>query len=92
VANSALFFHPYRYFLAAYPSSNTHRIANNSRSEHGSPVYGCHHRFFTADTGIGRGLRQIGKKKMTWAYVLSGVVSLALLVYLVIALIRAEDL
>jgi len=29
---------------------------------------------------------------MTWAYVLSGVVSLALLIYLVIALIRAEDL
>jgi len=29
---------------------------------------------------------------MTWAYVLSGLVSLALLVYLVIALIRAEDL
>jgi K+-transporting ATPase KdpF subunit len=29
---------------------------------------------------------------MTWAYVLSGAVSLALLVYLVVALIRAEDL
>jgi K+-transporting ATPase KdpF subunit len=29
---------------------------------------------------------------MTWAYVLSGWVSLALLIYLVIALIRAEDL
>jgi K+-transporting ATPase KdpF subunit len=29
---------------------------------------------------------------MTWAYVLSGAVSVALLVYLVIALIRAEDL
>jgi K+-transporting ATPase KdpF subunit len=29
---------------------------------------------------------------MTWAYLLSGVVSLALLVYLVAALIRAEDL
>jgi K+-transporting ATPase KdpF subunit len=29
---------------------------------------------------------------MTWAYVLSGLVSLALLVYLVIALIFAEDL
>jgi len=29
---------------------------------------------------------------MTWAYVLSGAVCLALLVYLVIALIRAEDL
>jgi K+-transporting ATPase KdpF subunit len=29
---------------------------------------------------------------MTWAYVLSGLVSLVLLIYLVIALIRAEDL
>jgi K+-transporting ATPase KdpF subunit len=29
---------------------------------------------------------------MTWAYVLSGLVSLALLIYLLIALIRAEDL
>lgn len=29
---------------------------------------------------------------MTWAYVLSGVVSLGLLIYLVSALIRAEDL
>jgi K+-transporting ATPase KdpF subunit len=29
---------------------------------------------------------------MTWAYVLSGLVSLALLIYLVMALIRAEDL
>jgi len=29
---------------------------------------------------------------VTWAYVLSGAVSVALLVYLVIALIRAEDL
>jgi K+-transporting ATPase KdpF subunit len=29
---------------------------------------------------------------MTWAYVLSGGIALALLVYLVAALIRAEDL
>jgi K+-transporting ATPase KdpF subunit len=29
---------------------------------------------------------------MTWAYVLSGAVAAALLVYLVAALIRAEDL
>jgi K+-transporting ATPase KdpF subunit len=29
---------------------------------------------------------------MTWAYVLSGAIALALLVYLVVALIRAEDL
>jgi len=29
---------------------------------------------------------------VTWAYVLSGAVALALLVYLVVALFRAEDL
>jgi K+-transporting ATPase KdpF subunit len=29
---------------------------------------------------------------MTWAYALSGVIALALLIYLVIALFRAEDL
>lgn len=29
---------------------------------------------------------------MNWAYVLSGIITLALLVYLVVALFRAEDL
>jgi K+-transporting ATPase KdpF subunit len=29
---------------------------------------------------------------MSWAYVLSGAIALALLVYLIVALIRAEDL
>ena len=29
---------------------------------------------------------------MTWAYALSGAIAVALLVYLVVALIRAEDL
>ena len=29
---------------------------------------------------------------MTWAYVVSGAIAVALLVYLVVALIRAEDL
>jgi K+-transporting ATPase KdpF subunit len=29
---------------------------------------------------------------MTWAYLLSGVVTVGLLIYLVVALIRAEDL
>jgi K+-transporting ATPase KdpF subunit len=29
---------------------------------------------------------------MTWAYVLSGAVAIALLIYLVVALFRAEDL
>jgi len=34
----------------------------------------------------------LGAQKMTWAYVLSGAIALALLVYLVVALFRAEDL
>ena len=42
--------------------------------------------------GAGRGVRGAGAQKMTWAYVLSGGIALALLVYLVAALIRAEDL
>jgi K+-transporting ATPase KdpF subunit len=37
-------------------------------------------------------LRGAGAKKVTWAYGLSGAIALALLVYLVVALIRAEDL
>jgi K+-transporting ATPase KdpF subunit len=37
-------------------------------------------------------LRRLGAQKVTWAYVLSGAVALALLVYLVVALFRAEDL
>jgi K+-transporting ATPase KdpF subunit len=37
-------------------------------------------------------MRSAGAQKMTWGYVLSGAIALALLVYLVAALIRAEDL
>jgi K+-transporting ATPase KdpF subunit len=33
-----------------------------------------------------------GAQEMTWAYVLSGAIAVALLVYLVVALFRAEDL
>jgi K+-transporting ATPase KdpF subunit len=37
-------------------------------------------------------MRPAGKNQMIWAYALSGAVALALLVYLLAALIRAEDL
>jgi K+-transporting ATPase KdpF subunit len=37
-------------------------------------------------------MRGPGAQKVTWAYALSGAIALALLVYLVIALFRAEDL
>jgi K+-transporting ATPase KdpF subunit len=33
-----------------------------------------------------------GAKKMTWSYALSTIIALGLLVYLVVALLRAEDL
>jgi K+-transporting ATPase KdpF subunit len=46
----------------------------------------------SADTGLGRRMRGAGAQEMTWAYLLSGAIALALLVYLVAALIRAEDL
>jgi K+-transporting ATPase KdpF subunit len=60
--------------------------------EDGFPLRRGTHRALPANAWIGRRLRSPGASKVTWAYVLSGVVSLALLVYLVIALIRAEDL
>ena len=41
---------------------------------------------------LGRRLHGVGAQKVTWAYALSGVIALALLVYLVVALFRAEDL
>jgi K+-transporting ATPase KdpF subunit len=44
------------------------------------------------DDRVGRRLRRVGEEKVTWAYILSGGVSIALLMYLVVALIRAEDL
>jgi K+-transporting ATPase KdpF subunit len=51
-----------------------------------------HRRIFAADTCAGRRLRGARAQEMTWAYALSGAVALALLVYLVVALFRAEDL
>jgi K+-transporting ATPase KdpF subunit len=37
-------------------------------------------------------MRCLGEKEMTWSYGLSGALALGLLIYLVVALIRAEDL
>jgi K+-transporting ATPase KdpF subunit len=47
---------------------------------------------FAARPGLGGRVRGVGTKEMTWAYVLSGAIALGLLVYLVVALFRAEDL
>jgi K+-transporting ATPase KdpF subunit len=37
-------------------------------------------------------MRGAGAQKMSWSYILSGVLACALLAYLLFALIRAEDL
>jgi K+-transporting ATPase KdpF subunit len=37
-------------------------------------------------------MRGPGEEKMTWAYALSAAIAFALLIYLVVALFRAEDL
>jgi K+-transporting ATPase KdpF subunit len=44
------------------------------------------------DAGPGLGLRGAGAQVMNVSYLVSGVLALALLVYLLIALLRAEDL
>jgi K+-transporting ATPase KdpF subunit len=51
-----------------------------------------HRRLFAAHTGTRCRLRGAREQEMSWAYALSGAVALALLIYLVVALIRAEDL
>jgi K+-transporting ATPase KdpF subunit len=60
--------------------------------EDGFPIRRRCSRAFGVDARIGCRLRGAGTQKMSWAYILSGLVSLALLIYLVVALIRAEDL
>jgi K+-transporting ATPase KdpF subunit len=45
-----------------------------------------------ADSGAGARLRGAGAAQVNWAYALSGVLALGLLVYLLVALIWAEDL
>ena len=48
--------------------------------------------FLAITLALDRGLRRVGAQEMSWAYVLSGVITLGLVVYLVVALVRAEDL
>jgi K+-transporting ATPase KdpF subunit len=59
---------------------------------HGFCLRRRHRRILADNPRFGRRLRCAGEKEVTWAYLLSGAVSIALLVYLVVALIRAEDL
>jgi K+-transporting ATPase KdpF subunit len=50
------------------------------------------HGIFAGNLGVGRRVRCARAKKMNWVYVLSAVLAVGLLIYLVIALFRAEDL
>jgi K+-transporting ATPase KdpF subunit len=43
------------------------------------------------DDRFGRRLRPVGRWKMTWLYILSGIVAVGLLVYLIAALLNPED-
>jgi K+-transporting ATPase KdpF subunit len=49
-------------------------------------------RILSADSGAGGRLRRAGATKVNWAYALSGVLAVLLLLYLLVALIWAEDL
>jgi len=62
------------------------------RSSGGYSIFGGSRRVFAAGTGPGGRLRLLGAQEVNWAYFVSGVVAVMLLVYLVAALIRAEDL
>jgi len=70
--------------------------SRRSESAYGYIVLGRIHRAISIGNRIGQGLRrlgaQIGAKKMNAAYLLSGLLALALLIYLLAALIWAEDL
>jgi K+-transporting ATPase KdpF subunit len=61
-------------------------------SSGGYLVFRVDRRVLAAHARIGCRVRGVGAQKMTWAYALSGAIALALLVYLVVALFRAEDL
>jgi K+-transporting ATPase KdpF subunit len=60
--------------------------------DRGYRLYRRDRRIPVVDVGAGGRLRGAREKNMTWVYVLSGAVACALLVYLVVALIRAEDM
>ena len=68
------------------------RVELNCGRCSGYLIFGIERRVLAADAGVGRRMRGLGAQKMTWAYALSGAIALALLVYLVVALFRAEDL
>ena len=66
--------------------------ADRAEVVHGSGIPRGNSFTVTRHLGVGGGLQPAGAQKMNWSYELSGALALALLVYLVVALIRAEDL
>jgi K+-transporting ATPase KdpF subunit len=67
-------------------------LQDRLENRRGLVVHRGDRRVSAADVGTGGGLRRAGAQTVTWIYVLSAIISAALLVYLVVALIRAEDL
>jgi len=70
--------------LGIGPSSREQRV--RSALSAGRGWIGC------VDSGAGQRLRRAGEAQMNWSYLISGLIAVGLLVYLVVALIRAEDL
>jgi K+-transporting ATPase KdpF subunit len=58
----------------------------------GWPVCPVALRVLSPDSGAGDRLRRAGATQVNWAYALSGVLAVLLLLYLLVALIWAEDL
>jgi K+-transporting ATPase KdpF subunit len=58
----------------------------------GHRIYRVDRRIFADDMGVCMRLREIGGTSMNTFYILGAVVATGLLVYLVIALLKAEDL
>jgi K+-transporting ATPase KdpF subunit len=62
------------------------------RDFRGCPVCPIALRVLSPDFGAGARLRGAGATQVNWAYALSGLLAVLLLVYLLVAMIWAEDL
>jgi K+-transporting ATPase KdpF subunit len=67
-------------------------VPQRPRELRGYPVCPIDVRVRPADNRAGARLRGAGAKKVNWAYALSGLLAVLLLVYLLVAMIWAEDL
>ena len=66
--------------------------ANLSEGDDGHRIYRCDRGVPAGDLRVCRGLRQAGEEAMNIFYVIGAVVATALLIYLIVALLKAEDL